>query len=168
MAVVDRDSAGIVLQEANEVLTTPLAALTMREVNAVVTPAADDTVASIHRFCRVPSNARISQVLMSAADASTAGKYDVGIYQTVENGGALVDVDLFASALDLSAGSGIGFNFEVTHESGEYTIAETEEPLWEVLGLTEDPNIEYDVVGLVETTFNGGPVFVGMKVRYTV
>lgn len=166
MAVVDRDSAGIVLQEANEILTTPLAALMLREVNAVVTPAADDSATSIHRFMRVPSNARASQLLISAADASTAGKYDVGLYRTVEDGGALVDVDFFASAFDLSGGP--FSNFDITHESGEYTIAETEDPLWLALGLSEDPHIEYDVVGLVETTFNGGPTSVGMKLRYTV
>lgn len=169
MAIVDRESAGITAQEAvpAEALSTPLAAGYLREVNAVVTPAADDTANSIHRFCRVPSNARISQVLMSAADASTAGAYHIGIYRTLADGGALVDVDLFASGLDLSAGSGLGNNFEVTHESGEYTLAETEDPLWLVLGLSVDPNVEYDVVGLISTTFNGGPVFVGMKVRYT-
>ncbi len=166
MAVVDRESAGVTLREAFDQVTTQLAGGVMREVNATVTPAADDTSASVHRFCSVPSNARVSQVLISAADAGTAGAYNIGIYETDENGGAAVDVDLFASAFDLSTGP---FTHEdITFESGEYTYAETEQFLWEVLGLTEDPLREYIVTGTISTTFDGGPTLVNVKVRYVI
>jgi hypothetical protein len=140
------------------------AASRLMEVAGLVTPAADDTQASIHRFVRVPSNARISEVLISAADASTAGKYDFGVYQTAENGGAVVDADLFASALDLSGGP--MKNLDITTESDEFTLAESVKPLWEVLGLTADSQREYDIAGTIETTFNGGPTAVLLKVRF--
>ncbi len=60
----------------------------MHEVGGLVTSAADDSSGSIFRFCRVPSNARISQVLLHCLLAATAGNIDVGVYQTAENGGA--------------------------------------------------------------------------------
>lgn len=138
----------------------------MVEGIGVVTPAANQADDTIMRCVRVPSNARVSQILINAADATTAGKVDCGIYQTDENGGAVVDRDLFANAFDLTGGPFA--NTDITFESGEYTIAESEQPLWEVLGLSADPQREYDVALTVETLFNGGPTSIGLKVRYVI
>lgn len=170
MAVVNRNSNTIANTVATpKVLNSPQVggAGILREVAGEVTPAADDTQASIHRFVRVPSNARVSEVLIAAADASTAGKYDIGLYKTAENGGAVVDADFFASAFDLanSADAVAGFA-DVTFESGVYTFAKAIQPLWQALGLSSDPNIEYDIAGTIETTFNGGPTSVLMRARY--
>lgn len=137
----------------------------MFETAGTITPAAAAEAASTYRFCRVPSNARISQVLMTAADFTTAGAVNIGLYQTAENGGAVVDADLFASALDMSGGP--YKHLDVTYESGEYTVAESEKPLWEVLGLSADSNREYDVVAVVTTQFNGGQAM-NLKVRYAL
>ena len=165
MAIVDRNSTTI----ANSIATPPVAlspprnASNLREVAAIITPAADDTANSIGRFFRIPSNARVSQLLWSSADATTAGVVSVGLYQTAENGGAVVDADLFAT-LDLAGGP--YNNLDITFESGEYTYAESEKPLWEVLGLTADPQREYDVTYLNTTTFHGGPTAVRLALRY--
>ena len=137
----------------------------LKEAVGVVTPAADQADDTIMRCCRVPSNARVSQILINAADATTAGKVDCGVYQTDDNGGAVVDRDLFAGAFDLSGGPFA--NNDITFNSGEYTIAESEKMLWEVLGLSADPQREYDICLTVETLFNGGPTSIGLKVRYT-
>lgn len=147
------------------VLTSPAASVgVLKEASSAATTlaaqAANDTV----RLVRVPSNARISQVLLSCADATTGGAINIGIWQTVENGGAVVDADLFASAVDLTGGP--MEHLDVTFESDEYTYAESAKPLWEVLGLSADPNREYDVVAEVSTTFNGGPTALALKVRY--
>ena len=138
----------------------------LMEAVGVCTPAADQADDTIMRMCRVPSNCRISQVLLNAADATTGGAIDIGVYQTEDNGGAVVDRDLFAGALALTGGP--FNNSDQTYESGEYTHAESDNPLWEVLGLSADPNIEYDICCVVETVFNGGPTVVGLKVRYAV
>lgn len=165
MAIVDRNSTTI----ANLIATPPVAlspprnAAALREVASIITPAADDTANSIGRFFRVPSNARVSQLLWSSADATTAGVVSVGLYQTAENGGAVVDADLFAT-LDLAGGP--YNNLDITFESGEYTYAESEKPLWEVLGLTADPQREYDVAYTITTTFNGGPTAVRLALRF--
>lgn len=141
----------------------------LKEAVGVLSPAADQADDTVMRAVRVPSNARVSQVLISAADATTAGKIDVGVYETDGNGGAAVDRDLFASALDLANSSlAAGGNGDITFESTEYTFAESGKPLWEVLGLTSDPCKEYDICAVVETLFNGGPTTIVLKVRFVV
>jgi hypothetical protein len=169
MAVVDRNSNVI----TNAIATPRVAnqpaiggAAQLMEVAGLVTCAADDSANSIHRFVRVPSNARISSVLLSTADASSAGNIDIGIYQTASNGGAVVDADLFASAFALTGGP--FHNEEMAHESGEYTFAESVKPLWEVLGLSEDPCREYDVAATITTGYNGAGTTQMLKVRYVI
>lgn len=126
------------------------------------TQAAGDTI----RMVRVPSNARVDSVLISTADATTAGAVNIGVWQTADNGGAVVDADLFASALALTGGP---FNrSDQTFESGEYTYAEAALPLWQVLGLTADSNREYDIVCEVSTTGNGMGTQITLEVQYAI
>lgn len=168
MAVTNRNSTAI----ANLVATPrvinkpPLAGGMVRAFPGVVASAADDEATSVYRFCRVPSNACIFSVLYSGADASSAGAINVGIYQTADNGGAVVDADLFASAFALT--NGPDHNTELAFESGEYTLAESVKPLWEVLGLSSDPCIDYDVCAVISTTFNGGPTAMKLLVLAVV
>lgn len=169
MAVVDRNSnviANIVATPATVNKPSDGAPSQLFEAAGLVTCAADDSATSVHRFCRVPSNARISQVLFSTADASSAGAIHIGVYQTAANGGAVVDADLFASALDLSGGPFL--NSDQTYESGEYTYAESVKPLWEVLGLTSDPCRDYDIAATISTNYNGAGTTQVLKVRYVI
>lgn len=151
-------------READDLIDTELAPGRLQEINGVVATAADQAAADTLHFSRVPSNAIISQLLLSAADATTAGALNIGVYETQENGGAAVDADLFASAVDLTGGA--YNNLDVTFESGEYTYAESEKPLWEVLGLAYDPAKEYEIVAAVSTAFNGGPTSIRLATRY--
>lgn len=157
-------STYITNREAGAQIDTENAPGLLREIVGVAAPAADQANTDFIHFVRVPSNAIISEVLISAADATTAGALNIGLYDTAEAGGAAVDADLFAAAFDLSGGP--FKNQDVTFQSGQYTFAESETPLWEVLGLTEDPHKEYDVVGDISTTFNGGPTSIRLAVRY--
>lgn len=168
MAVVNRTSGAIANATAEPVVfNNPEQGPGDRVfLNNVVTPAADDSANSIGRFCRVPSNATNIRLQISAADATTAGAINLGVYDTAEDGGAVVDADLFASAFDLA--SGPYDHQEVTFESGEYTYAESITPLWEALGLTEDPQKEYDIAYTISTTFNGGPTAIKLAVSYQV
>lgn len=113
----------------------------------VVTNTAASSVGSTQRYCSVPSNALVKRVTYASAANGATGQVDIGLYQTAANGGAVVDADLFASALD--PGGGAIAPTDVTHESGQYTFAESLLPLWQVLGLTRDPGVEYDVVATV-------------------
>lgn len=168
MAVVNRNSTAIANVIATPTITNnpPFAPGMLRCAVGSVAAAADDSATSIGRVLRLPSNACVSQVLISCADATTAGIVDIGIYQTAENGGAVVDADFFASLFALT--NGPYSNTDVTFESGEYTFAEADTPLWQALGLTADPIRDYDIAYTITTTFNGGPTRIRLVVNYTV
>ncbi len=122
------------------------------------------SITSVIRLVDVPSNARITSV-RGYSGAQTAGKFDIGLYQTNANGGAVVDADLFASAWDCASAVK---DVQLLDESAEYTIAEMAKPLWEVIGLTSDPQRTYDVCATVVTTdVTTGTGALGLRVQYT-
>ena len=114
------------------------------------------------RFCRIKSNAVVRQVNLYCDAVTSAGAMDIGLYQTDDNGGAVVDADFFASAQVVTSALA-GTN--VAHESGVYGIEDLEKPVWEALGLSADPQIDYDVVGTI-TTDMGGAGTIGVEVVY--
>lgn len=133
---------------------------------SVATVSASQASSDVIRLVRVPSNARVDAVLLSTGDATTGGAINIGVWQTAGNGGTVVDADLFASALALTGGP---FNrSDQTWESGEYTYAESCLPLWQVLGLTSDPNREYDIAAEVSTVFNGAGTTMVLEVHYVI
>lgn len=109
--------------------------------------AAGGDAGSTYRFCSIPSNARAVRVWFASDDLSGAGAtMDVGLYQTTANGGAVVDADFFASALDVAT-SAVALT-EITFERGATLIDELEKPIWERLGLSADPGRDYDITGV--------------------
>lgn len=121
--------------------------------------------ASTYRLCRVPSNARISQVLGWADASGNAGQLNIGVYETPENGGAVVDADFFIAGANFDPGGGAAIAaLDITHGNA-FDIDDAEKPLWEVLGLSADPHKDYDIVATVaEAPQNGFTVT--LKVRY--
>jgi len=133
--------------------------------NVVVTATQPDTDNLIG--APVPSNARVSEVLLSYADATTGGAIDVGVWKrnAADDDWEAVDDDLFASAMVITDGP--QWNKDITNESAEYTAAEQEKALWEVLGLTTDPKIMYWIGSDITTTFaDASTVGILFKVRY--
>lgn len=165
MAVVNRSSAAITNRDATpRVLNNPAQnGGVLREKVAYIAAATDDSATSIFRLFSVPSSARLSELLVTAADFTTAGAINVGLYRTTADGGAVVDADFIASAVDMSGGPYA--NLDITHESAENALSESEQPIWQALGLTADPGIEYDICATVSTNFNGGSG-IKFKVRY--
>jgi hypothetical protein len=109
---------------------------------------ADDVL----RFVRIKSNAAVRAVWLSCDAIASAGAVNVGIYQTLDNGGAVVDADFFASAQVVTTALS---RAKITHESGVYGIEDLDKPLWEALGLTVDPGIWYDIAATVTTDMGG-------------
>lgn len=123
--------------------------------------------ASTYRMARVPSNARISQILAWAAASGNAGQLNFGIYQTPEHGGAVVDADFFLTSTAFDPGAGAVNGADVTHRgtTGGFSLADAEKPLWEVLALSADPQRDYDIVAtVIEAPQNAFQLTV--KVRY--
>ena len=136
------------------------------EAIGVVTTTADQADDSILRMVRVPSNCRVSDIKIAAADASSTGKVDIGVYYPSHvNAGAVIDRDAFAAAFDLTGGP---FYYSSVVLVGVVTIAESAQPLWQVAGLSSDPGGELEIVATVETIFSGGPTSIGLKVDYVV
>lgn len=136
----------------------------MQEVIGTLETTAADNVGSIYKIASIPSNARVSQVLLYCDSLGTAGAADIGIYQTTENGGAVVDADFFASAQALTSALN---GTDVTHESGVYGLEDIEKPLWNALGLSADSRRDYDIsLTVTTTTVSAGTISV--KVRYVI
>lgn len=100
------------------------------------------SIGSTYRILRVHSNWRLSELALSCT-AITSAAGDVGLYDVpTVNSGAVVDADLFASAQSLAAALA---NTDVMRESTTVTVALLEARIFELLGLTTDPNKFYDV-----------------------
>jgi hypothetical protein len=99
-----------------------------------------DSIGSTYRFFRVGSWMRpVSLTLF--CDALTGGAADLGLYRSAADGGAAVAQSLFASAQSIAAANAAGINARFEQDD----IANAEKRIWELLGLTADPNLEYDV-----------------------
>jgi len=138
----------------------------LREAVGTVEAAAGDSIGSTFRFARVSSSWRVSDIglLNDALGAAVTG--DIGLYKTAADGGAVVDADLFASLVDLNTARQ-GAPLDVTTEATATNIDKIEKRLWELLGLTSDPKIMYDVVLTVAGAAVVSAGTISLKVRYT-
>lgn len=122
---------------------------------------------SVIRMCEVPAHAIIDRVWF-ASEAQTAGKFNIGVYKTNADGGAVVDDDFIATDVDCASAVVIT---DVTNESGTVTIAKQNQPLWQLLGVSTSPapGTMYDMCLTVHTTdITTGTGAVGLKVYYTI
>lgn len=117
---------------------------------------------SVARVLRVASDAKVVTLRLASDDLGTGGTVDVGLHQTTENGGAAVDADLFASAVDTDGASGLVWT-DITDESLVVPIEDAGKALWEQLGLATDPRINYDVTVTRNTAAGTGTVALKME-----
>lgn len=142
MAVVTTKSAALTAMDnaASALPAARLAKSTMLAAFGKVEVANGDSIGSILKHCRVPSNCRVSQVLLRCS-AITSAAADIGVYRA--DTGAVVDVDLFATAQSLAAA--LAVLTDVTNESTTITPVIAEQPLWQAAGLSADPGVMFDV-----------------------
>lgn len=110
---------------------------------------AGDSIGSTYRMFRIGSWMRPVS-LMLFCDMITGAAADLGLYRTASDGGAPFARALFASAQTLNAVITEGRNIRFEQDD----IANVEKRVWELLGLSADPNLEYDVV--LTLTANAG------------
>jgi hypothetical protein len=106
------------------------------------------SITSVIRLVQIPSNAIVLSVQFQSG-AQTAGKFDLGVYRTNADGGAVVDADFFVSAIDCASAVALA---EVIGESTVNTIAKQSQRIWEAAGMTSDPKSMLDVALTVVTT----------------
>lgn len=165
MAVATIKATAITNRDASpKVLNDPiLTGAFLREMVGVVEAVSGNSIGSKYIFGQIPSNARVSDVLLSCDDIGTTTIADFGLYQTTDNGGAVVSAAFFGSAVSLKDGA---LNQSVIqNESGTFDIANSEMPLWQALGLTSDPRISYDVVATLTAAADAGGT-IALRVRY--
>lgn len=116
-------------------------------MQALVTITSGDSATSTYRMFKIRSDDYIDRIRIDAPDIGTTTAADIGLYDllTASNGGTVVDVDFFASAVSLNSGalSASDVTFEAAAAGG--LIANAEKRVWECLGLSSDPGKEYDV-----------------------
>lgn len=135
-----------------------------KEVAEVVSCGTGD-LGSTYRFFSIPSNCRMAELKLYCPDMGTTGLADIGLYDTTENGSAVVDADFFASAVDMKAAALNGL--DVLHESGVFSLTKSVQPIWQALGLSADPNKHYDVVITTTEAFQAAGV-VKLAGRYVI
>lgn len=123
-----------------------------------------DSIASTYRVLRVSSNALVTDAVLFNG-AVTGAAADIGLYQTPANGGLVVDADFFAAAQSIATASA-GTNV-LGGNTATYGPANRGKRIWEVLGLTTDPQRDYDVV-LTLTAAATATAPAGISLKYVI
>jgi hypothetical protein len=144
----------------------------LRIINDSVSPVSGDDTTSTYRLCRLPTNAKVKELIISSG-IQTAGSGDIDIAfsdsPTDSNapspGGVVqlagpVDNKLFGSAQSLVlANARTDFTFK-----GTFTQAHQNLPLWQVLvnlgatQFTADPGGNFDILIKITTAITTGGV----------
>lgn len=161
MAVNNRNSTYIGNRDATPCLETnaEISGGLVKEGQGYVSSVIADSAGSIYRMFNVPSNARVSRLMLQCAALGAGAAVHVGVYKNVRDGGAVVDADFFATSVDVSGALG---PTEVINESGTNTIDKQEMPLWQALGVAADPKSSYDIAVTVSVAIAASG-FIGMK-----
>lgn len=116
----------------------------LREKIGTVEIAAADDNDSVYRMVRVHSSWRISGIKRYNDAIASGTDFDVGLYETEENGGAVKNINCFADAVSLASAIVVGVEdlFEAGSDEGVEDIGKL---VWEFAGDTSDPGKFYDL-----------------------
>jgi len=108
-------------------------------------------ITEIIRMGTFKSNDRIYELQISCPDMGSAGDFDIGLYLTGSaHNGVVVDDNLFCDALDVNAAASSRVEAFTEAALDDFDRGK---PLWELLGLSTDPVVEYDLtITAVEAT----------------
>ncbi len=154
----------------------------LRSVNGHVASTAGVTTGSTYRLCRIPTNACIKQVLLTAAAEGATGAIDIDVAfsdSTTDGTPASLQgtIPQVSAADNKLFGSGVAITSAVKNQdqtfANSFTTDHQNIPLWSVLnslgtlGWTSDPGGFFDILLKTTATMaNGGDVAV--EVRYVV
>jgi len=162
MAVVNTKSTEVTNADAGDGKMT--AGDKIKTKNQTVETVATDSAGSVYRLLRVHSSIRPHSLQVGHDAITSMTTADIGVYDTAANGGAVVDIDLFGSAINMSsASSGM---VERQLEDDNTDIDKIGKSLWEYLGLTSDPNKEYDLAITATTNAPTAAGTLAMRLQY--
>jgi len=121
--------------------------------NKIVHVTALALTTDVIRLCSLPSSARLIDLMISDGGEAAAGAYNVGLYKSEGLGGAVIDADLFASALAKG-----GARVDALIEAGTITKMMRGDYLWKMADtgdgtFTKDPNEIWDICITPSTSF---------------
>lgn len=173
MAVVQTKSTAITNRDATPAVFNDgrLEKSNLVRVKGSVAVGAADSITSYYPLVQVPSSAMVDAVLLTATAGMTLLAGNVGVFKNTKNANGVTtgvaantgSDTLFASATSLASALN---RSDVTNSAGTYTTLLREQPLWQAIGLTTDPNTTFDI-GIVVTAANTGAAGrVGLEVVY--
>lgn len=115
----------------------------VRHARDVVTITNGDSATSKYLICPLPSKAVPISVRVSSPDIGTTTTFDIGLYRNTVDGGAVVDADFFTAAKVVNAGA---IAKSESLNGNVVSLANSLKAIWDLLGLTADPGVDYDVV----------------------
>lgn len=133
------------------------------QVGTVEIAAADDDT-SVYRVGRVHTSWRISNILRYNDAITTGTDYDVGLYDIAANGGAVVNINCFADAISLASASVTGTN-DLYEAGSDVGVEDIEQSVWEMAGLSSDPNKFVDLC-YTGVTVGSGAGTLSVKIQY--
>lgn len=133
------------------------------QVGTVEIAAADDNN-SVYRLGRVHSSWRISEMTLFNDAITSGATFDVGLYRTAADGGAVVDANAYADNISLTSASltGTQLMFEAGSAVG---VEDIEQRVYQDAGETTDPGYWYDVCATGDTVGSGAGT-VSLRIRY--
>ena len=144
----------------------------LKLVDGWATGVASSNIDSTYQFVRIPSNAKVKQLVFET-ESQTVGVGDLGLYYATDGEGkqptallaaAAIDRDFFASLYSLVS---VTTPVDVTNESTTYTVDKRAQPIWQAVGLTSDPGGYFDIVLTLSTAITTGTGKMGLKCFYT-
>lgn len=133
------------------------------QVGTVEVAVADDN-GSVYRLGRVHSSWRISELTLFNDAIASGTVFDVGLYRTAADGGAVVDANAFADNISLTSASltGVALMYEGGSAVG---VEDIEQRVWEMAGQSSDPDVWYDICFTGDVVGNGAGT-ISLRIRY--
>lgn len=156
MAVVNTKSTAITNADATPVVKNSgfNDGNKVRHKSAVVEIAAADDNASVYRMVRVHTSDCIHSLIKNNDALAGATDVDLGLYDTADNGGAVIVKDCYANGISLATAVTTGT--DLTYSARNIDVSGQQ--VWQDAGLTSDPQKEVDICFTANTnsTVAGG------------
>ena len=130
------------------------------------------TAGSTYQMVRIPSNAIVKRLWACIDTAVTTFTVDIGVYYssgqdvTADLRGDALDVDLFGSAVAL-ASIVVPTQYTMEAAAAALVISDMFLPIWNLAGLTSDPNCGIDIV-MTNTATNDTTSTAYLAVEYII
>jgi len=123
-----------------------------------------DSIGSIYEIANVPSGYVPIQIQLNSAAVASCNDTDIGLYETEAEGGAVIDENILADALDFSAGIAIGSELNCLKD---LTVAKIGYTFSQIAGDVTGERQSYTLAATINVAATGtGKVYVrGILVR---